>query len=297
MLFLVLLATVTAALHPKCRIAQRGNDGFGHQYQGKLSCIMLAAMDNRFLYMHRPFHTFEHITARGEYAEWYTNVSFGHPLAIGDQETLDDAHWPAMLQSPERLCKPETIYVTDNCWPAMNWLPTYATQVRWYQPVVRDPFFGSAARAKYAYVPARFPNRSVVAIHVRRGDAMWRIEGHEQHDGLPFFLKAMQHSVDFIRSRNAPPAMFVIATDEPKWSGIAAMLQRYPDQAVLLPDDVFESFEYFVHAYGLIVSMSSLSYAGWLLNEGVQFALIPKHLQERENVQWLKPEHGWFTGL
>ena len=124
---------------------------------------------------------------------------------------------------------------------------------------------------------------------------MWRIAGHEQHDGMPFFLKAMQYSSDFIRNRSALPPMFVIATDEPKWSGIPVMLQRYP--AILLPNDVFESFEYFVHAYGLIISMSSLSYAGWLLNEGVQFALIPKHLQERENVQWLKQEHGWFTGL
>ena len=68
-------------------------------------------------------------------------------------------------------------------------------------------------------------------------------------------------------------------------------------EMILLTGDVFDTFEYFVHAYGLMVSMSSLSYAGWLLNGGVKFALIPRHLQASENTQWLKPEFGWFTAL
>jgi len=301
MLLLVLLLVGLAAAVPLCRIAQHGVDGFGHQYHGKLSCILLAAMDSRFAYLHRPFQTFEHTPIPGRFAEWYTNVSFGQPglNESRPRERLGDTQWLELLHQhgPEKYCDPDKIYVTDNCWPAVNWMPSYAAQVRLHQLAISEPFFGSVARAKYAHVPARFPDRSVVVMHVRRGDAMWRIKGHEQEDGLNFFLRGIQWSAKFIHERGDPPPMFVIATDEPQWMGIRAMMEMYPNHTTLLTGDVFDTFEYFVHAYGLMVSMSSLSYAGWLLNGGVKFALIPRHLQASENTQWLKPEFGWFTAL
>ena len=64
----------------ECLVSTRSKDGFGHQLEGKLSCLMVSYIHPRFTYIYLPFETMEH-SAPGfvSEAESFLNLSLMLP--------------------------------------------------------------------------------------------------------------------------------------------------------------------------------------------------------------------------
>jgi len=276
--FVILVALASAvARADRCMLTQRGRDGFGHQYEGKLSCILAAQLDPRYEYVHMPFLSFEHIRASGESAEQFTNISFGQKLAPLDR-SFEVTNFHAL---PSTNCSEEKVYVIDNCWPLIYFKP-HVHRLRQFLPIIQEPFHSSAHRRPVI----TYPNRSVVVVHIRRTDALWR-KSEEA-----FFVRAMRHFQKFTFQRGDPPPYFVVVTDDPEWGHLHIIRSTFNGSVEILgpsSEDLYDTFTRMATSYGLVLAYSSLSFCGVLINPNLKLALMCRICAETDasREEWL----------
>jgi hypothetical protein len=169
----------------QCSITQWGKDGFGHQYEAKLSCMVLAVlMPNRFKYIHTPFERFEHISTTPRILNDYVNLEKETNVQIADalgslgmkrsSKLLESevlAKWIHMAAYSEKgVCDEKVVYVIDNCWDIV-YSAAYASQTT--DIINRGAFrrtFLSTSKPDTGFDRSR-PN---VVIHIRRGEFLVR---------------------------------------------------------------------------------------------------------------------------
>lgn len=180
--------TSAAPTRNACYITQVGFDGFGHQYEGKLSCILLSMINPQtFRYLHTPFTMFQHTSIDPSEVNTFTNLENGFYQMVADARTL---HGRAFEQSKamashalgswledyvysnKQECSPDTIYSLDNCFGTVYDEP-YVSHI--------DSKKMSELRRVYDATPKHstgFHNvRPNVVIHVRRGQYFFGVCG------------------------------------------------------------------------------------------------------------------------
>ena len=155
----------------ECMITAYGRDGFGHQLEGKMSCIIADLLHPRISYLHVPFHAMEHSDSE-EFllkAENFANLAWGShnitDLDIEFRTIVIDASWIHDVVSKKSECKVDVLYVVDNCWDSI-----------YRSPMVRHIDKGRhSLREKYFSSPKPETgfntSRKNVVVHIRRGDA------------------------------------------------------------------------------------------------------------------------------
>jgi hypothetical protein len=165
----------------QCSVTQWGKDGFGHQYEAKLSCMVLATlMPTRFRYIHTPFERFEHISTTPRILNEYANLEKERFVQIADalgslgmkrsSKLLESevlAKWIHLAAYNEKgVCDEKIVYVIDNCWDIV-YSATYASQTT--ELINRGAFrrtFLSTPKPETGFDLSR-PN---IVIHIRRGE-------------------------------------------------------------------------------------------------------------------------------
>jgi len=130
--------STTRALSPqrqedsKCLLSQSGEDGIGHQLEGKLSCMAMAS----FLgmeYVHKPFFTMQHVGNPGEMAAFFEEffglgTQFRSMKAPMREQYIDvpqaghcwENGWLRLVELGERKCEgPNEVIAPDDCWDRM----------------------------------------------------------------------------------------------------------------------------------------------------------------------------------
>ena len=165
----------------QCSVTQWGKDGFGHQYEAKLSCMVLATlMPTRFKYIHTPFERFEHISTTPRILNEYVNLEKETYVQIADavgsrgmkrsSKLLESeilAKWIHLAAYNEKgVCDEKVVYVIDNCWDIV-YSAAYASRTT--ELINRGAFrrtFLSTLKPETGFDLSR-PN---VVIHIRRGE-------------------------------------------------------------------------------------------------------------------------------
>jgi hypothetical protein len=165
----------------KCLLTQFGTDGFGHQFEGKLSCILLSyLMPERFAYLHTHSRRFTHSTVSVEDLNDFTNLAAGdYPMADKAIKKIDKGLREGPLlraqelnqwirnatDQPTNHCGKDVVYVVDNCWAVTYREPQASMIVKpEYRDKIRAIYFGST-KPDTGFDRSR-PN---VVIHIRRG--------------------------------------------------------------------------------------------------------------------------------
>jgi hypothetical protein len=172
----------------RCFITQFGTDGFGHQYEGKLSCILLAmALPGNFTYLHTPFRKFEHIELMALQLNAFTNLGAGNystlskipaaPAGRSRGRRKDERYWGASLNAlmnkieksgTASVCRgstEENVLVVDNCWNLAYKQPVLSEILK---PDIRD-------QLRATYLASKKPatgfkrGRPNIVVHIRRG--------------------------------------------------------------------------------------------------------------------------------
>mmetsp|Transcript_4686 Transcript_4686/g.4819 ORF Transcript_4686/g.4819 Transcript_4686/m.4819 type:complete len:306 (+) Transcript_4686:9-926(+) len=269
-----------------CLISQYSSDGYGHQLEGKMSCLMADYMHPRLRYIHIPFDQMQHTPDLIEKAENFSN--------IGDNSTHEsilkqfnpnihrktvDPPWLRTIAFENNSCLSNTIYVMDNCWE-MLYKPPYSMMIDQVRYRLRESYF------KTSKPPTGFnASRINVVVHIRRGDARVR------YLPVDYYKTAM----DYLRHHFSLPPIFWIVTDDPRWPGHRKLKQNpvthktYRD--VVLPRladslALFRSFHRMVMADAIILSRSSLSSAAALLSNASVLIASSKHNRT--------PREGWY---
>ena len=110
-----------------CKLTAAGSDGFGHQYEAKMSCTLLAALSpDKWSYVHTPFAVFEHTNTSATLVNDYTNIAGSHVsvetclhdgLTVLKIDSSELQQW--ILNSTGTLtCNSSIVYQVDNCWDA-----------------------------------------------------------------------------------------------------------------------------------------------------------------------------------
>jgi hypothetical protein len=282
--------------HPRaavpCLITQFGFDGFGHQFEGKLSCILLAELwPSRFQFMYSNFSIFEHIKTDANvtnYIENFTNLA-GLGYKRVDTARFTSGKWrfnPAYrnkaleermagMLNPDPHCNTQEPMMVDNCW-----------QLAYREPVItrlnnvldedRNRIL-SKLRQNYLQTPKpatgferdqEDPTRVTrnVVVHVRHGDSGDRFAIDEKK----YFESGMQYYVDrfTVAGNESVSVKFWIETDSPKWEVYQHIITKYAGMVVPTnpEESVFTVFHRMVMADGIVMSPSSLSNAAAMLS-------------------------------
>ena len=118
---------------PRCLITQRGRDGFGHQLEGKVSCVVAEHLaPQRLAYVHTRFYTFEHavinltlaeqLVALDHYASWINDGRFAHVVNVGQDFVVH-------VVSGKVSCQSNIVYSVDNCWELIYFPPFVQTLI------------------------------------------------------------------------------------------------------------------------------------------------------------------------
>lgn len=272
----------------ECLITQQGKDGLGHQYEGKLSCVVLGKLSTKFVIFHTPFSAFEHAKLSAEQVETFTNIRYGilthaelkdnskfHNKFIGGSPELNK--WVKIFES--KSCDYHTIYALDNCWDFL------------YKPPIVDRvdeiLNSSTLRDNYLLTPKPMTgfdlNRTNVVIHIRRGDAGGRMGGFD------YFVEGMM----YYNATLDPAPLFWIETDESDWKGLLGFEKifpgniRFPSTASTDGQSVLTTFHRFVMADGLVASYSSFSFAAAYLSRAKKIVIEDNDF-DGVRTQWLR---------
>ena len=163
--------------YKECLVTAVGKDGFGHQLEGKMSCIIADLLHPRISYIHIPFHRMEHVKNSVDFelkAEKFANLAWGsHNITDLDFDyrtiTMTNPTWIHGVVLKKNGCKVDVLYVLDNCWDTI-----------YRSPLVRHIDRGRhSLREKYFSSPKPETgfntSRKNVVVHIRRGDAESRI--------------------------------------------------------------------------------------------------------------------------
>jgi len=264
-LYFTLLATSKSLQYDRkdlsgCLISQYGVDGFGHQLEGKLSCMIAAEINPNFTYIHRPFKSMEHGTHSGEAERFSGNgTGFIRHEELNFNFTFQEKTPPVFIlqaavnQSKDIRCNDTTIYTTDNCWEYI-YVPPAVFQLE--NLTIRN-------KLRYMYYSTPKPNtgfdpsKKNIAVHVR----------FRAKDRL-LSLQYYKRGFSFYRDMYHDPVFWILA-DDPNWHGHEALKASMPKGHVHVPSkdsSLFTDFHRMVAADGLIMSHSSLSSAAALLS-------------------------------
>jgi len=174
----ILSTTIPRKNFKDCIITAHGTDGFGHQVEGKLSCIIAGELIHRMSYVHVPFDEFEHTPNLVKEANEFLDLGIGfyhvNNLTSSNKNLfeykvakLKHSSWTQDAAFRNALCSPHHIHSVDNCWDAI------------YQPPYVEKLDSISIKKKLQalYISKPKPetgfeeNTFNIAIHVRRGDA------------------------------------------------------------------------------------------------------------------------------
>jgi len=157
----------------ECLVTSRGLDGFGHQLEAKISCVIADILSSRIRYIHSPFVSMAHVDLMDEdfpsMVENFTNMGYGSNRIdeSGPQYTLNitDSRWVKLADSGTAICSNNIVNVVDNCWEFIYFHPR-VSRLDESKHEIRRRYF-SSPKPDPKFVPERFN----VVIHIRRGDA------------------------------------------------------------------------------------------------------------------------------
>lgn len=254
---------------PTCMISQKGEDGFGHQLEGKLSCMAVAA-DLGIKYIHTPFKDIEHGEAGSSMNE-YMGLDKVFPILASIPNATErprqplpwvgkcnDPSWLRDLASGKRQCAHDgvSVYTADNCWDYFYCDGNWPDQ--WYtvQTRVRTAFLNSA-KAYSVDMENNGPTAKRVVIHIRQGDGK-KIPHQYFHDVIDMLKEEFEI--------NGENATFHIETD-----GYKNDFQSFEDKGVIVEDRTTSlkvAFRRMVTADVFVASTSGLSDSAALLSLG-----------------------------
>jgi hypothetical protein len=287
-----------------CAITQFGWDGFGHQVESKLSCILLAELwPSRFRYVHTGFHTFQHIDVSSEYIDNFLNFgSLGyeafdigphlrgqHVRHIALSRTDLEHSLSGMLQ-PVPICSAHEPTIVDNCWDLVYREPIVSKLTNTHD-IHRNAII-SKIRQKYLETPkpdvgfSRFDNSSAshtsthnVVVHMRHGDSGDRFGLDERkyfEEGIRYYIRRFDPTADATaRNISSSTVRFWIETDSTDWEVYQYIIDTFANITVPTnsTDSVFVVFHRMVLADGIVMSPSSLSNAAVLLSQAEVFVI------------------------
>eukprot|EP01041_Mallomonas_annulata_P004520 gene4520-8977_t len=259
--FLVFTDSYTREDFKDCLISQFGKDGFGHQLEGKLSCIITDWFSKRMSYVHIPFGSMEHGTI-GEYAEIFSGLGSGSVMAKDlpfpySIETVSP-EWIANVNKNELIkCNKSVIYTPDNCW-----------ELIYYPPIVSQlNGVKSKLQEKYLSTPKPDINFKLdtinIAIHIRSRE-------RDRRFSVDFYKRAIKFYSEMYSGKSP---IFWISADDPNWHGVKELRHSIPtaQQGVRGKNEsLFTDFHRMVMADGLVMSHSSLSAAAALLSNATK---------------------------
>ena len=268
-----------------CLISQVGTDGFGHQYEGKLSCIILAQISPLFALLHTKFYKFEHVLLDPVVTEKFTNVGQGilreedlegGPYIrrwIGGSQLLEE--FTVKISSKQFQCEQNVIYEIDNCWSLVYKNLSFINEIN-------HPSVTPNIRTRYMSTPkpntSFFSHRRNVVVHIRRGDGII--------SDVDYFNRAIEYYNASLKTRHGVPPFFWIESDEPNWPPILNWTTTYPFQFIYPHADLFTTFHRMVLADGFIMSDSSLSHAACYISSASQFIMDVKDSHDRLRDLW-----------
>lgn len=274
LLFLCSYIKLSSTSGGPCYITQWSPDGFGHQLEAKISCLLaeeLTRGDNtvdEYIYVHTPFHKPEHEhSVEGSHIDQFINMEniIQHPKEITQKPRTPRYYsktliswWSTRLRG--QACDPNVIYVVDNCWALVYDHPlveklypinnTYLTNLRQAYHATPKPATGFN------------PNETNIVVHIRRTDG---IVGTLEYfiEGIKFFS-----NYTFPIPRGRPK--FWIETDDWEWEGLVKLKEIDPDNIYFTNttvdphtkrEQLWTQFHRLVMADGIVSSYSSFSFA------------------------------------
>ena len=166
-----------ANIHRKCLISQYSSDGFGHQIEGKFSCLLVQYLIPNFTYVHIPFEKMQHTPHLVAQAEIFGGIgnrmipSIKHPeFSRYYRKRVNDSWLGDAALNPGK-CESEVIYVLDNCWKII-YNPPLVYKLNESTDFLRRIYFSTP---KTDYNPKFNTSRINIAVHIRRGDARARM--------------------------------------------------------------------------------------------------------------------------
>ena len=234
------------------RIAGK-TDGFGAQYQAKLSGVALARKEGR-CYCHAPFDTMEHLD--------------------GGDETVSDMEAFGGMRS-DACCNTQNVETR-----------LYADEVHW--SAKPSDYYTSDVRRElrdmYDANPKRKTDACEVVIHARRGDSHPSHEYAKRHnpDGDPRFTSdtRLQSTVAQAKARFPDEKVCVFSEgDRESFPALPADVELH------LNGSIRDTFHSMVTAPRLVVADSSFSYTAGLLNQN-QVYVTNRHWWHRPLDHW-----------
>ena len=229
------------------------SDGFGAQYQAKMSGIALSRKESR-CYCHEPFKTMEHLDDTGE--------------SVADMEAF------CGLRS-DRCCDRtdmSTVPISD----AVHWAKRPS---EYYSDDVL-----AEIRAMYDSGPKpRVPSECDIVIHARRGDTDPSHQYAKRHhpQGDPRFTSDSRIAKTIERMKHDFPGEQICVFSEGKKTDF-----RLPrDVKLYLNGSVRSVFHAMVSAPRLVIADSSFSYTAGLINQNAVYTTNPEW--------WHKPLDRW----
>lgn len=288
-----------------CRISQEGWDGFGHQLEGKLSCIIASFIDPRVAYVHHPFNNFEHSDLLPNKSESFLSIFNSYPLRselLSQKDIklyntrLTDAapdFWLSMVNNNSvHVCNNSAIYSFDNCW-----IYIYHPKIvkKLYDKTILDPI-RTLYHANSKPQPFFDSNRFNIVIHIRRCDAGKRILDKSFYiSAIRYFNSSYKTLLDKNSNKTKSLPMFWIESDDPKWPFIKQLKRDHPDQVNVNEkvNELLLAFHRMVSCDGFVMSLSSLSFAAMLLNGNAKKIVAPHFMsysQDRLRDYWLNSD-------
>ena len=158
-----------------CLVSQYSSDGFGHQVEGKLSCLIADYLSKRLSYIHIPFYQMQHTPQLVAQAESFVNLGFGslnESYVVSLKKSLRvsvNTSWVQLAANGHVKCKTDAVYVVDNCWDFVYKKPV-VEMLQEITPILRKRYFATP-KVDTGFNTSRYN----IVVHIRRGDARIRI--------------------------------------------------------------------------------------------------------------------------
>ena len=295
----ITIAIFNRSIHKECLVSSHSIDGFGHQLEAKISCIIAGILSAKISYIHKSFGLMDHSNFDINFpamVENFTNIGFGSYRVddLGSEYKFRafsgyDARWIISADAGIEKCLPTIVNIVDNCW-----------DIVYYEPMVGAlDVARHEVQRRYFSVPKPNPNlipgKFNVIIHIRRGDAGPRIlplgQVHDQskHDIYKLLLfpplsitRYYVSGIEHFKRRHRNLVFWVIS-DDPQWSGINEMAQLAAlDSDFYLPSNtsghksLLFDFHRLVMAHGIIASDSSVSFSAILIGNATDVVVSPR---------------------
>ena len=261
------------AFEKKCYLTQNGNDGFGHQVEGKLSCLLLSLYSTNIIYVHTAFHRFEHVHWNDQQIddmENFTSIGYGSS-SVAEVMSNKSNHFKiqifkgrALFPALKRLffrneCDSNIIHSVDNCWDIVYREPI--------QHISNSPDMKLQLFRRYSRYPkpdTNFSDNSLnIVMHIRGGDSGSRIMD------VRYFSAGLEFYINYYSHINKSISVWLCSEDN---IGLeySQLLQSNYSRVEFIQSSATDSLQVIFHrmvmADGFIISPSSLSLSAILLS-------------------------------